>query len=170
MQTGRTADRIRVPWIMNPSSEDACGVSRSRHSHARAHVLKIARVFEQDYRTRRGVVKQLSHVDLGALSDSHNPGSRRVGSQDRKHFNRDHLKLGGEMSVHLGGENRGQLIQFGSVRPDEGIQGRSEAQRVFDRMESLQYGEIGATPGGLKRLDDPRMWDVSRHNDIYALE
>ena len=107
VQSGRCAKRIWMPRIVVTGREDASGVPRGRDPYARAHVLKIPRVFEQDYRTRRGVKEQLSHLDLGALGDTHDPGSRCAGSQDRKDIRRDDLKLRGEASVHVGSEHRG---------------------------------------------------------------
>jgi hypothetical protein len=107
VQSGCSANRVRMPRVMHPCRKDASGISRSRHSHARAHVLKAPRLFQQDDRTRRRLQKQLSHVDLGALGDTHNTSPRRVRSQDRKDFRRDDLKLRAEVSLHLGSEDYG---------------------------------------------------------------
>jgi hypothetical protein len=96
-----------MPWIVHPGSEDASGICRSRHSYARAHVVEVPRVFKQDYRTRRRLENEGSHVDLGTLGDTHDPGPRCVRSEDRKNLRWDDLELRTELILYFWRENHG---------------------------------------------------------------
>jgi hypothetical protein len=69
--------------------------------------VKVARLLQHDYRPRRRVEKQASHVDLGTLGDTHDPGPRCVGSQHRKDLRWNDLKLRSEVIVHFGSEDAG---------------------------------------------------------------
>jgi hypothetical protein len=155
-----------MPWIVRPSREYSGCVAGGRYAYTRADVLEISRVFKHDHRTGRRVEEHLSDVDLGALGDPYDFGTRRLWSQGRKDFRGDGLKLRGKPILKVGSEDRREVGQLGSVCADQRLHGRAEAKRMLHRVKSLQDREVRTTSRGSNLLGDPRKLGSRCHSAL----
>jgi hypothetical protein len=152
VKPGRASHGDGIPGVIDTRAENARDISRGRDTDHSPEVAAMPWVLEQDQRGHSIAGQEREWITDAPVSDADDTSVRLVGAELLEHLPRDDLGTSFDLRGQVGGKGSHELLQMITISRHDDVNSRSKAQRVLERMETLQYHKVVLVAGIVEPL------------------